>query len=310
MTWGYATEAGDPVACSDRRVVEVEVSLGGEPISVPCGDIESVTFDDLLPGRYPVVITALGSGGIRRYEHVSNVVAEGGRTVGYAHEFTVDTNAFGVGRIALGWTIDSVQASLACIDKGAVTARARISEGPGPDAELTVPCTAGQVAFENVQQGTYLVRLDLLDQAGDAATVPALDNSVLVVQNETTDVYLDVVGPNSPKGSIEARWALNGVPAPEGCEQIAALNEVEVAVRSDEAQGLTIATATTTCDAASLVLEGLPVGRSVDGIGLRVTYRLFDTTVARQFLDTAVVRNVVIPGPTTTATVAADFEVQ
>lgn len=306
VAWGFETPDGAAVDCADRRIASVEVSLGGAPKAAGCGDVPALVFEDLIPGRYPVLITVLGPNGVRLYEHVGNVAVQAGPITDYAHTFVVDETRFGEGRIDVRWLIDGLLPSRSCGLTGAANARIRISEGPGAARDLDAACADAGLVLEGVRQGTWRVQVDLSDASGELVGFPAVDRSVLVVQNETTEVILDVITRLPERGTLRGIWSIDGVDAPDGCAAVPEANRVEVAVRTDDAQSVTIATATAACAAVAVELDDLPVGRTIDGVGLRATFRLFDRTLGSQLLDTQVVRDIVLQ-PARTGTVSVDF---
>jgi hypothetical protein len=103
-------------------------------------------------------------------------------------------------------------------------------------------------------------------------------------------------------GELLALWTVNSSAAPMGCDLLPS-NRVEVSVRTDSGAAPVISTATAACAAGGLDFGDLPTGRTREGAGLRVTYRLFDTTIGSRIVDSDVVDDVVLqPGRTSTVT--------
>lgn len=308
VRWAFVDGAGDEVDCADLRITAVRVEVGQGPVDVACGDGTEARFTELLPGRFPVVLTPLALDGARRLdlEHVGNVVVTAGAPVEYTHAFELASTSFGEGRIEVRWFIDGQAPDRGCPLNGATDVRLELTQGPGADRLLDAACLDGRVALEDVRQGNYRLQLDLLDDQGLRIGFPAVEQSLLVTQNETTDVPLNVVTSLPGRGELLATWTVEGVAPPDGCSGLPEANEVEVAVRTDDGMATTVGTATAACAADGVFIDELPVGRTDGGAGLRVSFLLLDTTFGRTILDSQVVRDVVLQ-PSRTGTVSADF---
>lgn len=305
VTWRLENANGESVDCSTLNLTGAEVRLGGEPVDVSCGEPQTARFTDLLPGRYPVLIRLFVAGAVLR-EHVGNVVVMDQGEVQYDHAFLVDQSQFGTGSMEVRWFIDGQLPGSQCAIAGGEDVIIQLLEGPQSDVEVTRPCAEGTVTIDDLRQGSYRV-LVTMSNADGFVGFPTLIRSAPVTQNTVEVVNVDIVTMLPVGGDLVCRWTVNSSVAIDGCAGLPP-NFVEVSIRTDVSQSVTIATATAACEQGELLMTDLPVGRSSEGAGLRATFRLIETSVGRRALDTQIARDIVLL-PSMTSSTSANFEI-
>lgn len=305
ISWSFASASGDAVSCSAAGVGSVRVQLGGEPRTIVCGDTMSTRFEDLLPGRFPVVIERLSTSGAVVETHLNNIQVAGLEETTYTHVFSISNiGGSGVGTLEIRWFIDGDVPARGCAATGGVSIRAVILDGPADVPPFTAPCTEGSRTLEGIRQGNYRVQVTLLDLSEQPVGFPALENGVFVTQNMTETVSLDIVTQLPVAGQLLARWTLSSTGTEARCAGPPECT-VEVSVRTDVSQSVST-TASAAVSRGAVFFEDLPVGRSPEGAGLRATYRLIERALGSQVLDTEIVRDIVLQ-PSRTGTVTVEL---
>jgi hypothetical protein len=214
VRWALRDPAGAPLSCAALGIEEAFVAVGGVPKLVPCGDAEEARFDNLVPGRFPVVIQ-LRALRITLAEHVTNVVVGSGAPTEHLHTFDLDPDAAQQGNLRFEWTLQGMPAASACELLGARSVRVRSLEGSIRPIDAMAPCADGLLVLERAQRGRYSLLVSLLD--GAQATLESLSAvGVQVDRQETTRVRLDFLAATEP-ARLEARWTVTGSAAVDAC---------------------------------------------------------------------------------------------
>ncbi len=301
LSWSMVDETGAAIECAELSLVEAEVSIGGEPQRIPCGETQTARCEGLVAQRYPVVVRLLGIGGGVIREIFDNVVVTEGAPTQHSVTIEVDRGQTGTGRFRVDWFVGGRPASEGCALFGAETIVFQTQPNSIAQFEAVESCAQGTTLVENLRSGSYTVRVFLRDSEG--ATIPSstreFDDLLIDPASEvsrTLSFFVDVEG-----ASFEGMWTITGSSAGDACDSLNA-TEVRIRLANDRPDGVEIASATAACSAGSLLMEELN-----GGIGeIRATYFLVDFFGTQ--LSSQSVRNLLIPSATTT-TVAVDFQI-
>lgn len=259
VTWSIATTSGEAISCGALGAERAQVLLGGKEVFVPCGEAEEAIFDNLTPGRYPVIVRLLRLGTAVLLEEATNTVVAGDAPrAEVAVRFTFDPNLGTSGDLVVRWRLDDAPASSACAAAGGETVL--VEDLPGSRAELsaTAPCTAGQVTFTGIPAGDYGILLILRDAAG--ATL--FTASIPMVQVPSGDVARPQEVPfltgGIERARLHAEWTVNGTVAAAGCDAAGA-DAVFLRAYPDRETVATV-TATAACADGRITLADVPPG--------------------------------------------------
>lgn len=301
LSWSLVDETGATLECSELNLVETEVSIGGEPQRIPCGEPQTARFESLVAQRYPVVVRLLGIGGGVIRETFDNVVVTEGAPTEHNVTIEIDLGQTGTGRLKIDWFVAGRPASEGCAQVGAETIVFQTQANSIAQFEVIDDCNRGTALIENLRTGGYIVRAFLRDNTG--ATIPGstreFDNLQIGPTEEVSRTLSFFVATES--ANFEGMWTISSSSAADACETLSA-TEVRVRLANDSPDGIEIATATAACSAGSLLMEDLS-----GGIGeVRATFFLSDFFGTQ--LASASVRNLLLPSAMTT-TVSVDFQV-
>ena len=302
VSWDQINAEGDAVDCADLGVLDAFVALGGEPRILMCGDEQSVTFEGLLPQRYPVVIRlrGLAERTIPGGEQLDNVVAVGGETVEYNHTFEFGDNAGDLGAIRTSWTVEGQTPDRGCPIVGGHTVRVVSQPESIEPFEFDVPCADGERMQSNLRTGNYVIRYFLEDRDGNDLAVRQATTRVL--RGATAEAGVDFLVQDRPPAAMYTSWTVTGSAAAEGCREDWT---VRLRIAEDTQQNFTITTATAACDAGTYRFDELVAPRNPEFDRYQLSVFLDDPL--RGQIDRQVQEDLQL-FPSETTSVAVDLE--
>lgn len=269
VSWAMVSTAGAPLTCSDIRIDNAAISVGGETKVVNCGDAMSVAFDGLLASRYPVIIELRTLGTGVAYETRGNVVVEGGKEATLELTFTIDLNNALNGAALISWRIDDTPAAQGCAGVDGQTVRITDLDGSIAEVDVSAPCTDGQVMISMMRPGAYGLRLELIDSTGSRVTVSSIETLNVKAGETTTPLQVELITMPLTRAKLYASWTVNGTAAVAGC---AAVNADAVVVKAfPEDETVPSVTATSACDRGFILADRVPPG----GRPHRVVFQLY-----------------------------------
>ncbi len=300
IRWSLEDPDGVALNCADLQIAEAEVAIGGTPVVVPCGETEEVSFENVIPGRVPVVIRLLNSIGLAFASHIDNAIIEDQMELEYTHVFVVDEEEFQRGTLDINWRIDTRVPAQTCGLIGATTMRVATRSGSISMFEMDADCEAGQLIIPEVRRGGYDFIFWLVAADGTLLEPPETRTSVGVFAGDTTRVSLNFRTVDPRPRTVLTRWTVQtSTPTADNCFDIGG-EEVRVDLETpNPLTGLLelTDTATTSCASGSATVRG----EQTDGAQL--TARLVDT-----FGGTLVLRTVEdLDLRVSSATVSVDF---
>jgi hypothetical protein len=217
VQWFLEDRDGNEQTCAQTGLVEMEVMIGGPMMTVPCDD-GRVSFEGLLPDRYPVVVNAKTAGGIRATERANAQVTAGSRTT-LPVTFVLDSTS-GRGDARLRWRVNGRDPVDECAIAGASRVRALSQPGSTSSIDEVAPCTSGEIFLPQIPVGTYSIALRLENPAGERiASVVVPTFGVMRDQiAEPPQVNLITTGPNRTR--LIGRWTINSSVAADACDVI------------------------------------------------------------------------------------------
>lgn len=298
VRWSLFNASGEPMTCASIGAVDAYVAVGGQPRIVPCGDEQVVTFEDLLPQRYPVVIRlrGLAETTLPQGERFDNVTVVGDQTVDYTHEFHFDAGADNQGAVRFSWQVDSQPAATGCGSVGATTVHGETSGGSVASFTFDAPCADGEFVQSNLRPGNYEILLYLRDAAG--TTLSARSGAFRIIRGSVAEASVAFNADSRPKASMLVNWTLTSSDTPPCREDWS----IELVIQQDLMNPITTASATAACDAGTYRFDDLTSPANPIADRYKVTVSLIETLrgeIARAFADDLPL----LPAQTTTVSV-------
>ena len=275
VRWSLAGDDGMAVSCRQAQAEEVEVSVGGVPVRVPCDDSDQQrVFEDLPTGRYPIVLRLLAASDNPLLEHFANVdLAED--PLSYEHTFVISSTSGNRGTLDVRWLLASEEAASACAAFGAD--RVVIESRPGSIADLQadLPCDAGRVEVTDLLRGDYTLRFSLLDVNRALLMDGVVQRVFRINPDQTTTEVISFPLVPAERATLRVEWTVNGDIGPQACSDVGAqVLSMELFQQESPTQEIPIRTATAACDRGLLFAPEINAAANPDLLGFRVSANL------------------------------------
>lgn len=274
IRWSFEDPDGASLTCDDLQIAEAEVAIGGTPTVVPCGEMQEVAFDNIIPGRIPVVIRLLNSIGLEFDASFDNAIIVDKETLQYEHVFVVDEQTFERGTLDVNWRIDMRIPAQTCGLVEATTMRIATRPGSISTFEMEAPCVDGRLIIPDLRRGAYDLILWLVQEDGTLLDPPETVTGVGVFAGDSTRVSVSFRTIDPRPRTVLTRWTVDtSTPTAQLCLDTG-VDEVRVSLEApNPLNGVfeLVDTATTGCASGSATVLGTVADDH------RLTARLIDT---------------------------------
>lgn len=255
VRWTLFNAAGEAITCAQLGAVDTYVAVGGQPRIVTCGEEPMVTFDNLLPQRYPVVIRLRGiaESTLAMGEAFDNIVVEGGKTTELVHEFRFDENTGNTGAVRVAWRVNGKPADMGCAEVGATVVRGETTDASVAQFAFSAACEDGELVQSSLRPGNYEVVVLLEDDDGN--NLSARSAQFRVLRQATVDAFVDFTSTNRPTSTMHVEWTISSSVAADACREDWS---IRMLVQEDRMTPIQTASATAACDAGAYTFETLP----------------------------------------------------